>query len=146
MCGCSCHSACRVPARGAERMVPVTAWFQLCTCPGAEPARQSMAEAGVDLPESGGFWQEARRQSRLRQEAMRAAQVQATGRSREEIRDIYVAELRARGLRVPGEAGLDAAVDAITGSTLHAVRVTGRSLAELAKALYRMSRLFSERR
>lgn len=109
-------------------------------------ARQSMAEAGVGLPESGGLWQEAMRQSRLQREAVRAAQARARGRSREEVRDIYVAELRARGLRVPGEAAVDAAVDAITGSRLHAACVAGKSLAGPGKALYRMSRLFSQDR
>jgi len=51
----------------------------------------------------------------------------------EQIKDLYEAELRARGLDIPPEDILDAHVCLITGDYLAAARVFGRSLVGLAK-------------
>jgi len=53
--------------------------------------------------------------------------------SREQIRDLYEAELDARGLEVPMGEMLDADVDAIAGNDLTRVRLVGRSVAGFAK-------------
>jgi hypothetical protein len=46
----------------------------------------------------------------------------ARGKTREEVRDLYIAELRARGLDVPPEPILKAYVDLLTGHPLRGVR------------------------
>jgi hypothetical protein len=42
----------------------------------------------------------------------------AQGKTRGEIRDLYVAELRARGQDIPAEPFLDAGIDVLTGHLL----------------------------
>ena len=121
LCPCACHSPCPVAARGKRLTVPTEVWRESCTCPGAEHAR---------------------RRSRARKEAFESARARAAGKSRDEIRDIYVAELHARGLAAPGEDLLEAVVDQITGNPLPAVRLAVRSLAQLGKELRGLSRLF----
>ena len=44
---------------------------------------------------------------------------------------MYVAELRARGLKVPGDPVLEAVADRITGNPLPAIRLAGESLARM---------------
>lgn len=78
--------------------------------------------------------------SRAREEAAAATRTRAAGRSREEIREMYIAELRARNVKVPAEPVLDAAVDYITGNPLPAARVLGESLFQMGKGLYDISR------
>lgn len=76
---------------------------------------------------------QSQRQAEARREAFHAAQAKAAGRSREEIRDIYLSELRSRGLKMPPEDALDAKVDAIAGDYRAAARLMGRTLRDLAK-------------
>ncbi len=73
------------------------------------------------------------RDSQSCREASHAVRAKARGKSRQEIRDLYEAELRSRGLPIPSEEVLAANVDAITGNYLPGARLLGRSLADIAK-------------
>ncbi|HEY6791493.1 MAG TPA: hypothetical protein VI365_29695 [Trebonia sp.] len=76
---------------------------------------------------------EARQRSQSRQEAFLAARSKVAGKSREEIRDLYIAELRARGQEIPSEEALDANVAALTGNYLPTARIVGRAAVEAVK-------------
>lgn len=115
LCHCGCHSACPL----AGRLPPVSRaiWVGLCDCPGTELAEDRLDEAQRKMPDFERRWREhqdkrarERQEERAAREATRAA---AAGKSRTQIREIYVAELRARGLTVPSDLVLDATVDAI---------------------------------
>jgi hypothetical protein len=110
----------------------------------SEEARQSLQDAGVNLPDSGGLWEHIKHQSHAQQVAFRATKARSAGRTRDEIRDIYVAELHARDLEVPSEPALDATVDAITSTKLQAARMLGETIIGTGKGLYRLVRLFSQ--
>jgi hypothetical protein len=96
----------------------------------------------VEFPEFSETWDDARRRSRARKEAFESARARAAGKSRDEIRGIYVAELNARGLKVPGDDVLDATVERIAGNPLPAARLAMEGLAQMGKALNELSRLF----
>jgi hypothetical protein len=142
LCPCACHSPCPVATRGKRMTVPTEVWRESCTCPGAEQERRRLDEAGVEFPNFGEILQDARRRSRARREAFESTRARAAGKGRDEIREIYIAELNARGLAAPGEDLLDAAVDQITGNPLPAVRLAVENLAQLGKELRDLSRLF----
>ena len=142
LCSCTCHSSCPVAASGKRLTVPPEAWRQSCTCPGAEQERRRLDEAGVELPDLGKMREDARRRSRASKEAFESARARAAGKGRDEIREIYLAELNARGLKVPREDLLDAVVDRITGNPLPAARLAVAGLAQMGKALHELSRLF----
>lgn len=118
------------------------AWYTSCTCPGADGERQRLDNAGIKVRDFAELREERKRLSRAHQEARAATRARAAGRSREEIREIYIAELRARNLKVPAEPVLDAAVDYITGNPLPAGRVLGESLFQMGKGLYDIARQF----
>lgn len=102
LCGCDCHSSCLVTEKNT---VGDLAWRQSCTCPGAEALRRILDEV-VALPFSvrdfAEMWAESRREFKSRREAFRAAQARAARRDREQLKDLYVAELRSRGRAGPG--------------------------------------------
>ena len=110
--------------------------------PGAEQERRRLDEAGVEFPDLGKMREDARRRSRASKEAFESARARAAGKGRDEIREIYLAELNARGLKVPREDLLDAVVDRITGNPLPAARLAVEGLAQMGKALHELSRLF----
>jgi hypothetical protein len=122
LCQCVCHSAC--PLVGRLPFVSRATWEAQCTCPGTELAAGRLDQAERNAPDFSDFerqWQERWEGSprdpwQLRvakREALEAARAAGAGRSRAQIREIYVAELRARGLRVPSDLMLDATADAI---------------------------------
>jgi hypothetical protein len=80
------------------------------------------------------------RHSQARREAFDAAKAQAAGKTREQIRDLYMAELRARGLDMPPDQTLDAEVDAIAGYYRPAMRLMGQALRDLPKIVRGMFR------
>jgi hypothetical protein len=88
------------------------------------------------------MWEDRRRRSRAYREAFQAARARAAGKSRKEIREIYIAERDARGLPRPSDTVLDAAVDSIGGNPLPAVRAGAESLVQIRKALHGISRIF----
>jgi len=118
------------------------AWRESCTCPGAEQERRRLDEDGVEFPDFGKMRAEARRRSRARKEAFESARALAAGKTRDEIREIYLAELNARSLTIPRDDLLEAVVDRIGGNPLPAARLTAESLAQMGKALHEISRIF----
>jgi hypothetical protein len=77
----------------------------------------------------------SQRDSQSRREAFRAVRAKAAGYSRAEIRDLYEAELRSRGLPIPSPDILDAQVDAITRNYVPLDRLMGKSLTDFGKLL-----------
>jgi len=120
-------------------------WHTSCTCPGAQQERQRLAEAGFEIRDFADIREDARRLSRARKEAYEAARARAAGKSRDEIRDIYLAERRARDLNVPSDRVIDAVVERITtGNPLPAAKIAGEGLVRLGKTLYGISREFRQ--
>jgi hypothetical protein len=142
LCPCTCHASCPVATGGKRLTVPAEIWRESCTCPGAGQERRRLEEAGVEFPDFGKIREDARSRSRARKEALESARARAAGKDRDEIREIYIAELNSRGLRAPREDHLDAAVDQITGNPLTAARLAVENLAQTGKALRELSRVF----
>jgi hypothetical protein len=86
----------------------------------------------------------AERRSRSRKEAFDAARANAPGKSREEVRELYEAELHARGLEIPPEEFLAAEVDAIAGDYRPLMRLMGRKAVNAAKGIRDMFRFLSQ--
>ncbi len=142
-CQCRCHSACLLASR--LPFVSRATWEALCTCPGTELAAGKLDEAERNAPDVSDFarrWHERREKfwrdpGQLRaakREAFEAARAARAGKSRAQIREIYVAELRARGLPVPSDLMLDATADAIArNSDGFSLVYTARLLAEMGR-------------
>jgi hypothetical protein len=137
LCRCGCHSEC--PLADHFLLVSREVWQAECTCPGTGRAADRLDEAEREEPPHFADFErqlrarlaDAERESQQRRAAMRgafeAARAAGTGKSRAEIREIYVAELRARGLAIPSDLVLDAYADAIARnreklSVIHSVR------------------------
>lgn len=143
LCQCGCHSAC--PLAGRLPFVSRAIWVGLCDCPGAELAEGRLDDAERKKSEFPDFERRLRerreQRARERQEeraAREATRATGAGKSRAQIREIYVAELRARGLTVPSDLVLDATADAIARnreefSAVYSVRVLAEQLRELRK-------------
>jgi hypothetical protein len=116
LCRCPCHAAC--PLAG-QPPVPLTVWQQWCACAGVGRQRAWEQDRGEPWPairQSGETGRRERRaRHRARKQAFRAARDAAPGKSREEVRHLYIAELRARGQGVPPGPILDADLDLMTG-------------------------------
>jgi hypothetical protein len=95
--------------------------------------RQALAAPGAEIPDLKEYLAQARRRSQTRREAFDAAKAQAAGKTREQIRDLYAAELRSRRLEMPPGEILDAEMDAITGDYRPGMRLMGRALSDLPK-------------
>jgi hypothetical protein len=93
----------------------------------------ALAAAGAEFPDFKEYLAQSRRRFQARREAFDAAKAQAAGKNRQEIRDLYEAELRARVLEIPPEEILDAEVDAITGDYRHVIGLMGRALSDVPK-------------
>lgn len=119
LCRCSCHAACPLAGRTP---VSLTVWQQLCPCPGGERQRAWKEDPDEPWPGAKEAWERQERRSRARREARKeafeAAREAAPGKSREEIKDLYVAELWSRGQDVPPGPLLEAEIDALTGHPL----------------------------
>lgn len=136
LCGCDCHSSC--PVTNEKNTVGDLAWRQSCTCPAAEAVRRMIDEAVVlpfgvrDFAEK---WAESRHEFKSRREAFKAAQASAAGQDREQLKDLYVAELRSRGGKIPGGDALDAAIAAHMDGYPTGARFVGREVVSLGKRL-----------
>jgi hypothetical protein len=124
--------------------VPWRAWWASCTCPGADQVRRRMEEAGVEFADPGEMWEKVQRDSAARSEVFRSARDRAAGRSRDEVREIYLAELRSRGLPVPSGDVVNATVELIMGSPLSAARLMGEGLIETGKLLHGVFKIFRQ--
>jgi hypothetical protein len=92
-----------------------------------------MAETGMEPPTFDEIRERQRQSGEARREAFQAARRAAAGKSRDEIRDLYVAELRARGLEPPPEQFLAAIVEHIAGNPIPTARLVVQCLARLRK-------------
>ena len=107
LCLCTCHSGC--PLAGRLPLVTREVWQGRCTCPGAGLAAAKLEEAEEqdEVPDFAEFerqWQErqasqsreSQRRRAARREAFAATRAASAGKTRAAIRQIYIAELRAR--------------------------------------------------
>jgi hypothetical protein len=136
LCGCDCHASC--PLTSEQDTVSPQDWHHSCTCPGAEAQRRTHDELGIELPARDDIsekWAKSRQESRSQHEAWKAARASGSGKNREQRKDLYVAELRARGLAIPSDELLDVAVDAQMGNYLTGARLLGREVVNLGKVL-----------
>lgn len=123
LCRCPCHATCPLADR-----YPVTlmVWQQLCACPGA--AKQRAWTEDRDEPGPGATESRKQRQrewherGEARKQAFQAARAAARGKSRDELRDRYITELRARGQEVPPEPFLEPEMDLLSGHPLRGLR------------------------
>jgi hypothetical protein len=83
---------------------------------------------------------QARRDWRACKEARDAVRARAAGMSRDQLKDLYRAELRARDLDVPSEVILDADVSLMTADYVSAARAFGQVAGGIAKLLGGMVR------
>lgn len=117
LCRCSCHRACPLARRKGD--VPGTVWQLRCSCPGAEDARTSQGDPGEALPTGDEYREtyksELRLRSEARKETFKATRAAVSGKTRDEVRDLYIAELVARGLEIPREPLLEANIDMLCG-------------------------------
>lgn len=117
LCRCSCHAACPLTRR--KGAVPVAVWQQRCVCPGAEQTRTTPGDPHELLPRFEDWWETYKSDQRLRSqaqaEAFNAARNAAPGKTRDQIRELYTAELQARDLEIPQEPLLEARVESLSG-------------------------------
>ena len=143
LCRCGCHLACTLAGRLG---VSHSTWVGLCDCPGTELAEDRIDQAARDAPDFPDFERllRERRQERARErlqerEAREATRAAAAGKSRGQIREIYVGELRARGLTVPSGLVLDATADAISRNRDKlSAAYSARIVAELGRGLWKL--------
>jgi hypothetical protein len=132
LCRCPCHAAC--PVTGWRR-VPLTAWQELCACPGEKPQRAWKEDADNPWPGAREEWerQDATQRDRkqAREQAFEAAREAAAGKSRDQVRQIYLDELRARGQDPPPVALLEAQTDALVGRPIRALAKLWHALMNL---------------
>jgi hypothetical protein len=140
LCPCSCHSSCPVALSDKRMTVLFRTWRESCTCPGAEQERRRIDATGADLRDFDERLEERRRRSRAHREAFEAARARAAGKGPDEIREIYTAELSARGLKNPSDTVLDAVVKRINGNPLPAARLAVESLVQVGKGIHALSR------
>jgi hypothetical protein len=138
LCACDCHASCPVSddKQLAALLVSVTArtWRESCTCPGADAERSRWEQEGFEPADTDEVWDRSRQRQQSIQEAFDAAKAQAAGKSREQIRELYLAELHARGQQTPQQEALDATVAAIAGNPLPTARIMGRAVIDLVKS------------
>jgi hypothetical protein len=128
LCHCTCHASCQL---STSRRPTLSDWFDLCSCPGANtPARERAGRP----PDAAEVMRKAREDLRLRQEASEAVRANSAGKSREEVRALLVAELRAHGLPPPPQPVMELAIDGlmIDRSATGRVRLAGRGMRMLA--------------
>jgi hypothetical protein len=141
LCRCPCHSSCPVTPATGQATVSAKSWHSSCTCPGADLTRHRIDEAGAEVLDSGELRDKTKRDIQARSEAFRAAQDRAVGRSREEVRQIYIAELRSRGLPMPSESRLHATVERIMGNPLPSARLAGEYLIQTGRLLHGINKI-----
>jgi hypothetical protein len=137
LCTCDCHASC--PVFGDKRLVSglvtvsARTWLESCTCPGAEAERTRLDQAGIKLPDFDEMWAKSRQRHRSRREAFDSARARAAGKSREEIKELYLTELRARGQEISSPEALDANVAALTGDYIPVARLVGGAVVSSVK-------------
>jgi hypothetical protein len=130
LCQCDCHSSC--PVNSTQMVVGEQTWRESCTCPGATEAERIRR---AQFPDFGELWARSGQETRSQREAFQATQAAAAAKSREEIRDLYLAELRSRGLEIPPDELIDATVDTLTGNYRTSARLFVRSVIDFWKSI-----------
>lgn len=144
LCSCDCHTRCPISSAKqlisgqglipGQRTISARTWLESCACPGAEAERIRLDEAGYEFPDIDEVWAASRPQRQSRQEAFEAARAQAAGKSHEQVKELYLAELRARGLETGvSQDVLDATVAVIIGGRLAVARITVQALIDSVK-------------
>jgi len=141
LCTCLCHDSCPV-ADQTRLTVPFRVWRDRCTCAGADAARQRFDDAGIEFPDMREEIEDRRRRSRARRDALQAVRAGSGGRTRAEIRQLYVDEMRFRGLDLPADDVIEAHLDFFAGNPLPAMRLAGQSMTQAARALGELARIF----
>ena len=128
LCSCGCHLAC--PLTG-QADVSDREWEMSCSCPGAQVPRD--------------FYRARREGDQRLRAAADAVQAQSVGKTRTEIRQLLISELKTGSGPLPSSDGLDFAVDHIARSaeqeaagrtgTSRTVRVLAGELTDLAGTL-----------
>lgn len=113
LCTCDCHSDCPVTSHWQD--ITVRLWREACTCPGAEAERRSHDEFGAP-PDLDEMRAKQRERSELRKAAFNAVKADAAGKTREELKAMYIAELRSRNLDIPEDFVLHAIVEGLAGN------------------------------
>jgi hypothetical protein len=114
LCQCRCHSACPLASR--LPFVSRASWEARCTCPGTELAAGKLDESEPNAPDFSDFerrwhehWEKAPRDPwqlrAAKREALEAARTTGAGKSRAQIREIYVGPPPPRAIR--SDAGRD---------------------------------------
>ena len=93
------------------------------------------------MPDFDQLREDARHRSEQRRAAFEATRARAGGKSKAEIREIYVSELQRRGLMVPADRILDAVAERVAGNPIPGFRVAGESLIQMGKKLSDVARL-----
>jgi hypothetical protein len=123
-CDCTCHSACVLAER--QPIIPPAVWQQQCSCPGTEQALERHERSELERPER-------RAASSAAKEAARAS------KTPEQIRAIYEAELRSRGLTLPSGLVLDRYAEMLAGNAQAMSLTSGpRVLADFGKECQRL--------
>lgn len=127
LCVCRCHSACPLTGRA---LVSRSEWDELCSCVGAESARKAI---------------HAKQENDQRvKEAADAVRSRSAGKSRAEVRQMLLDELRSRSIKPPSGERISLTVDSIARFGEQTVRGrTGatRSLASFAGDVMAIFRL-----
>jgi hypothetical protein len=130
LCGCDCHAACPLVGYG---QVSDREWEMTCSCPGAEQVQRITRRQHED-------------DQRVRA-AMDVVQARAGGKTRAEIHEMLITELRAGPRVLPSNVSLNAAVEEIARhSEQTAAGRTGvaHAVAMFAGDLRLLSRFFRE--
>jgi hypothetical protein len=141
LCRCDCHQSC--PLSGRRAAVSPALWRDCCVCPGAAATQARMAGLGIEVPDFRADLAERRRKSELRRAAASQVRASAAGRSREQVRQLYLAALAERGLPAPADRVLEISLDALTGHYGSSVRELGRAAGGMARSARDIARIFA---
>lgn len=139
LCTCDCHASC--PVTSDRLTVKFGVWQELCTCPGADAERVRQEQDGTQPPDFAELWATSRQQRQVRRAAFDATKANAAGKTRDELKEMYVGELRSRDLTIPPPEVLDAIVDALTGNYVTGYATSARLLGQAVSGI---AKLFDE--
>jgi len=103
-----------------------------------------MAETGTEPPSFREIRERQQQTDQARREAFQAARRAAAGKSRDELRELYLAELQARGVEPPSEQVLAATVEHIAGNPIPAAQLVVHGFAQVGKGAAALVRLLRD--
>lgn len=139
LCQCACHSGC--PLAGLDKVL-LQLWWNECRCPGSGRLRDEGRRKWPkgQPPNLSDVWRSVQEDNDVRSQARAAVAMRSAGRTRAQLRQMLIDELRSRGRDTPPEVLLDAEIDAIestipsNASTIAAFRTFAKSLLRARKA------------